>query len=184
MVTTRPKIPGAAVIETGFASTLVMTAVFVGMVTLSAQQPSAPAAPAKPAPADQSAAQNQPARAPAQAANIRMELKIVDQHGEAPATPKTLTLLIEDRQNGRIRNIRGPVYLNLDARPEIVRDGRIRVVISLEYAAGDNDKTPQAGISELVTALLEDGKPLVVSESADPGSDRRVRLELKATVVK
>ena len=35
-----------------------------------------------------------------------------------------------------------------------------------------------------VTALLEDGKPLVVSQSADPSGDRKVRLELKATVVK
>jgi len=78
-------------------------------MTLSAQQPPAAAAPAKPAPADQSATPNQPPRGLPRDANIRMELKIVDQHAEAPASPKTLTLLVEDRQNGRIRNMRGPV---------------------------------------------------------------------------
>jgi hypothetical protein len=179
MLNTRLRIPPPA------TTTLVMTIVFVGALTLSAQQPPAPAAPAKPAPADQIATQNQPPRAPAQAANVRVELKITDQHADAPASPKTLTLLIEDRQNGRIRTGRGgPVFLNVDARPEIVRDGRIRVVVSLEYTPGDSDRPSQASISEMVTALVEDGKPLVVSESADPTSDRKVRLELKATVVK
>jgi hypothetical protein len=35
-----------------------------------------------------------------------------------------------------------------------------------------------------VAALLDDGKPLVVSQSADPSSDRKVRVELKATIVR
>jgi hypothetical protein len=35
-----------------------------------------------------------------------------------------------------------------------------------------------------VTALLEDGKPLIVSQSADPSGDRKVRLELKAIIVR
>ena len=39
-------------------------------------------------------------------------------------------------------------------------------------------------ISEAVATLLEDGKPLVVSQSADPSSDRKVRVELKATIVR
>jgi hypothetical protein len=39
-------------------------------------------------------------------------------------------------------------------------------------------------ISESLTVILEDGKPLVVSQSADPGSDRKVRVEIKATILK
>lgn len=166
-------------------TTVVITALLIVGAVLSAQQPPATATPAKPVPADQNATQNHPPFAPAQAANVRVELKIMDQRADAPGPPKTVTLLIEDRQNGRIRTGRGgPVFLNVDARPEIFRDGRIRVTVSLEYTPGDSDRPSQAAISEMVTALVEDGKPLVISESADPTSDRKVRLELKATVVK
>ena len=35
-----------------------------------------------------------------------------------------------------------------------------------------------------VSAILEDGKPTVVSQTADPASDRVVKVELKATIVK
>jgi hypothetical protein len=35
-----------------------------------------------------------------------------------------------------------------------------------------------------VSAVLEDGKPLVVSQTADPASDRQVKVELKATILK
>ena len=121
----------------------------------------------------------------AQLANIRLELTIVDQRGDASGTPKTIMMLIEDRQNGRIRTARGNTNLNLDGRPEILREGRIRVTLSLEYAPQDGpDRPAPAPISESITALLEDGKPLVVSQSADSSGDRKVRLEVKATIVK
>ena len=94
-------------------------------------------------------------------------------------------MLIEDRQSGRIRTGRGNASLNVDGRPEILREGRIRVNLSLEYAPQDGpDRAAPTPIQESVTALLEDGKALVVSQSADPSGDRKVRLEVKATIVK
>jgi hypothetical protein len=123
-----------------------------------------------------------PARSAAQLANIRIELTIVDQRSDAAGAPKTVTMLIEDRQSGRIRTGRGNTSLNVDGHPEILREGRIRVNLSLEYAPQDSATPPP--IQESVTALLEDGKALVVSQSADPSGDRKVRLEVKATIVK
>jgi hypothetical protein len=126
-----------------------------------------------------------PARSAAQLANIRIELTIVDQRSDAAGAPKTVTMLIEDRQSGRIRTGRGNTSLNVDGHPEILREGRIRVNLSLEYAPQDSpDRAAPAPIQESVTALLEDGKALVVSQSADPSGDRKVRLEVKATIVK
>jgi len=123
--------------------------------------------------------------APAQAANIRVELTITDQRSDGQTPPKAITLLIEDRQSGRIRTGRGNAALNVDARAEIVREGRIRVMVTLEYVPQDGpDRPTQPPIQESVTALLEDGKPLVVSQSADPISDRKVRVEVKATIVR
>jgi glucose/arabinose dehydrogenase len=152
-------------------------------LVLAAGMAAQPAAPPKPAPAEQ--AQNPPsARNPAQLANIRIELTITDQRTDVQTPPKTVTLLIEDRQSGRIRTGRNNIALNVDARPEIVRDNRVRVLLSLEYTPQDTDRTSPMAISESVAALLEDGKPLVVSQSADPSSDRKVRVELKATIVR
>ena len=122
--------------------------------------------------------------APAQAANIRVELTITDQRSDGQTPPKAVTLLIEDRQSGRIRTGRGNAALNVDARAEIVREGRIRVMVTLEYTPQEPDRQTQPPVQESVTALLEDGKPLVVSQSADPISDRKVRVEVKATIVR
>lgn len=143
---------------------------------LAAQEPAAPRPAAEPAP---------PARPAPQLVNVRIDLTIADQRGDTAAAPKTITMLIEDRQNARIRTGRGNAVLNVDGHPEILRDGRIRVILSLEYTPQDGpDRASQTPIQESITALVEDGKPLVVSQSADPSSDRRVRLELKATIVK
>jgi hypothetical protein len=129
--------------------------------------------------------EQQAPRSAAQAANIRIELTITDQRSDSQTPPKTVTLLVEDRQNGRLRTGRGSAALNLDARPEIVREGRIRVGVALEYTPQDSpERQPQPPIQESVTALLEDGKPLLISQSADPVTDRKVRVEVKATVVR
>lgn len=159
--------------------TMILLAVLVISTLVSAQDAPAAQPPAATQP-------SQPVRSPAaQLANIRIELTIVDQRSDTSGTPKTVTMLIEDRQNGRIRTARGNTNLNVDGRPEILREGRIRVVLSLEYAPQDGpDRAAPTPISESITALLEDGKPLVVSQSADPSGDRKVRLEVKATIVK
>ncbi len=159
--------------------TLIAVTTLVLAAAMSAQQ----AAPQKPAAPDQS--QNQPlARTPAQLANIRIEITITDQQTDVQTSPKTVTLLVEDRHSGRIRTGRNALALNVDASAEIVRDNRIRVLLSLEYTPQDTGKGAPMAISETVATLLEDGKPLVVSQSADPASDRKVRVELKATIVR
>lgn len=129
--------------------------------------------------------QPQPPRSAAQLANVRLDITINDQRGDAAAAAKTVTMMIEDRQNARIRTSRGNTVLNVDGHPEILREGRIRVMLSVEYTPQDGpDRASPMPIQESITALLEDGKPLVVSQSADPSGDRKVRLEVKATIVK
>ena len=156
---------------------MMLLSVLVLSTPLLAQDAAAPQVPG--------AVQSQPARSAAQLANIRIELTIVDQRSDVAGAPKTVTMLIEDRQSGRIRTGRGNTSLNVDGRPEILREGRIRVNLSLEYAPQDGpDRAAPTPIQESVTALLEDGKALVVSQSADPSGDRKVRLEVKATIVK
>ena len=143
------------------------------------------AAPAAAQDSPSKAQESQPARSAAQAANIRIEITITDQRTEAQAGPKTLSLVLEDRKSGRLRTGRGNAILNLDVMPEIVREGRVRLLVSLEFTPQDGpDRQIQPPLSASLTALVDDGKSLVISQSADPSSDRKVRIEVKATIVR
>ena len=153
---------------------------------------------AQPQPPDvaEPAAAPVPGRAGAQSVNVRLELTITDQRGSAPATPKTVTMLVADRYLGRIRTsgqVRvgtsyEPIVLNVDAQPELLRDGRIRVQVTLEYRAqtaeGTQEENQPNSLTESFSVILDDGKQMLVTQSADPRSDRRVKIELKAAQVK
>jgi hypothetical protein len=85
-----------------------------------------------------------------------------------------------------------PVTINVDARPSILREGAIRLQLGLEYlprpSAGEPDAAAQpAGTSRLnqqMNLVLQNGKPLVISQAADPGSDRKISVEVSATVLR
>lgn len=156
----------------------VMSAIAIGQST-----PAEVPAPQKPAEATAPA----PPRTPAQLVNVRIELTITEQREGATIPPLTVTMLIVDRESGRVRAGAGNALLNVDARPELTRDGRIRLFLSLEYRrqADDAEKGPTAMLTESLASILEDGKSVVVSQSADPTSARiGVRVEVKATIAK
>ena len=128
--------------------------------------------------ADQ-APSSRPAGSAGQVVNIKFDMTITDQSGTADAGKKTVSLLIADRQTGFIRSVgfskeAGQVRLNVDARPEILANGNIRAMIGLEYPS----------ITQQLTIILEPGKSLVLSQTADPVSDRKVTVEVRATVVR
>jgi hypothetical protein len=133
-----------------------------GTVAMEAQDP--PAAQATP-----------PAPAPV---NIRVDLTLTEE-GDDHAAPKTVSMLVASHELGRVRSGADGIILNVDARPSILPDGRVRVVLTLEYSPGG-----LAPMSQSLTTVLVNGKPLVVSRSADPKSTRRVQAELTATIVK
>ncbi len=140
-----------------------------------------------------------------QAVNVRLELTITDQTGPGEPTKKVITMIVADRQNGFIRSkaaVRVPVGpsawqyqdlpINVDARPVILgpRNENIRVDLGLEYqpsARMGGNAVPEPGMSNLnerISVILEPGKPLTISQAADPASDRRISVELKATILK
>lgn len=149
----------------------------------SAQQPPATAAQK---PAESQAAQAPPRPQP-QLVNVKIDLTITDQREGAASTAKTLTMIVADRESGRIRSTsaREELTLNVDVRPELVREGRVRTWLTLEYRPPRTSPDKEAvGMTESLVTILDDGKPLVVSQSADPASSRSVRVELKATILK
>ncbi len=96
-------------------------------------------------------------------------------------------MLVADRESGRVRTGGGNAVLNVDARPELTRDGRIRLAFSLEYRreADTDEKAAPALLTESLTMILEDGKPALVSQSADPTAARTsVRVDVKAAILR
>ena len=153
-----------------------------------------------PPPAKPGAAPRLPGPPPARArqpVNVRLDAKISDLRGGQTAATKAVSLTVSDGQKGYARSSVESVYgktdnfraafLKIDARPEILEGQKVLVNMSLDYNlidGADVPKPPVTTIQEGMTFILESGKPLVVAESAEPGSDRRVRLEVTATILR
>jgi hypothetical protein len=145
------------------------------------------------------AAQNNP-RFVRTLTNVQIELTLTDQTGSATPDKKTVSMIASSGSWGKIRSagtIRPdgdapyPVMLNVDARPFVAVDGPVQLELTFEYyplkSAGsekEGAKQRPSGVNQSQTIILQSGKPLVVSQAADPISDRKVTVEVKATVLK
>ena len=144
--------------------------------------------------------------------NVQIELTISDQTGSGPVEKKTVSMIAASGTWGKIRaagvarpnsatgNV--PVGLNVDARPFVDQDGVVQVELTIGYnplsqlaiEAYDPQKSDRASytasqirpteLNQSLTVVLQSGKPLIVSQAADPVSDRKIIVEVKATVLK
>lgn len=138
--------------------------------------------------------------------NVRLELSITDQTSAGEPVRKTVTLLLANGGDGRVRS-QGTVFreatatdrrsafevtLNADARIIQIDGRRIRTAITVEYApSAEGTPAQDAGreqrgstLNQSVWVVLTDGKPTVIVESSDPLSDRKVTLAATATIVR
>jgi hypothetical protein len=122
--------------------------------------------------------------------NIQIELTISDQSGSAAPEKRTVSMIVADASFGRIRSnqFNGAAGLNVDARTELLESERILVELTVEYKALPPDGVPPtkrpADMNEMLTIILQNGKPQVISQASDPVSDRKMTLEIRATVIK
>jgi hypothetical protein len=157
-----------------------------------------PRPPTPPAPAAEPEPPAPPRRV-GQPVNIKIDVTITDQGRPGmPPVKKTVSVVTADGLNGRIRSSAvyaaiGNVPLNVDAEPELIADGKIRLRVNLQYSLpADSGGQGQVSTStlrsteivELLSVIVESGKPIVAAQSADPVGDRQVIIELKATVLK
>ena len=162
--------------------------------TLMAQEP-APKASPKPHPtADKPEARRdkEPPPRPGQLANVRVDVKITDERAGQPPVSKLVSLTVADRRDGFVRasgNAFGTIPLNVDASP-IIDGAHIRLSLALLYgwvdaaASGEARQTSRIDFQQRLGVVLEDGKTMRVAQSADPLSDRRVSLEVTATILR
>ena len=145
------------------------------------------------------AAQNNP-RFVRTLTNVQIELTLTDQIGTNPAEKKTVSMIASSGSWGKIRSaatirpdgdVPYPVMLNVDARPFVSVEGPVQLELTFEYyplkSAGEQKegaKQRPSGVNQSQTVILQSGKSLIVSQAADPISDRKVVVEVKATVLK
>ena len=171
--------------------------------------PAAPAAPAPPAPAASPAtpppppppAPPAPPRREGQPINVRVELNITEDGGTGAPIKKSVTAVVADGYNGFVRqqgfaqNPNAPQFnrsvpLNLDAFPVILPNGKIRLTCSIQYNAGaggaaaTGEARTGTDIKQNLVLNLESGKALVISQGTDPIGDRRVTVEVTATILR
>ena len=128
-----------------------------------------------------------------QPVNIKVDVVITDQRSSATPVKKTVSVIVGDLNGGMIRSESnlpgvGIVPLHVDAQPEILKDGKIRLRFGLNYdlasPEGAGAPAQKTSIRENLTLILENGKPLLATQSADPMGDRQVTVEVKATILK
>lgn len=174
---------------------------------LFAQTPQAPTpqAVAPQATTPKAAAPQAPSRPPSlsgptlNGVNIRLEITITDTFDNTPQK-KTVSMTILSGQTGMVRTQntvarRYPVRLNVDAMATAYANGLISTRLSVNYlpaprtadardtGVGAESDAP-GHLEESLAVVLTDGQALVLTESADPVTTRKVTLEVKATVLK
>ncbi|MEX2270927.1 MAG: hypothetical protein WD690_05625 [Vicinamibacterales bacterium] len=84
----------------------------------------------------------------------------------------------------------GEVQLNVDAHVKLLAEDRIRTGITLEYTPGGAAPLPadtavtHSPLNQSVTVILTNGKPLVITQAADPLSDRKITVEVTGTILR
>ncbi len=140
---------------------------------------------------------------PRQALNVKVDLLITEDGGTAPPLRKNITAVIGDGFNGSVREqatsrpfpLAGSTNtfdsvvapLNLDASPRILANGKIQLGCTIQYVSRGpttDERRMTTDIKQNLSLILESGKPLVVSQATDPVSDRRVTVEVTATILK
>jgi hypothetical protein len=121
--------------------------------------------------------------------NVRVEITVREEGGTPPPTRKTTAITVVNGQRGSVRS-EGPATpedkfnrgrFSVDVRPLIESSDRIRTSVTLEYGSA----TSGARVTSLTfTPVLENGRRMVVSESADPVTDRRIIVEVSASILK
>ena len=129
--------------------------------------------------------------------NLQIEITISDQAGTAVPDKKVVSMVVADASMGRIRASAdaqrpGPLGmvgtgLNVDARPSVMDGDRILLDLTIEYTpyrdSGQVVQRPTV-LNESLSVILQNGKPMVVSQAADPITDRKMTVEVRASIMK
>jgi hypothetical protein len=171
--------------------------ILMSAVPSAQQQPApapvpAPAAPARIAPGE-------PAPTPP-APNLRFDVVITDEGGGGPSTRKNISVIA--RANNQTASVRSTgqlnashpisvasrqqgiaIGLNVDVRG-YVENGKIPARVTVDYQPyWPEAKSLPSSVRAQVDMVFDDGRRTLISQAADPLSDRRTTIEVTVTVM-
>ena len=126
-------------------------------------------------------------------------MTVTDQRPGSAALTKTVSVVTGDGLNGSVRSqtnyqvgpAPGNAPFNVDAAPVILADGKVYVRLTVQYdvvpppgPSQDAVRLLGTSIRDSVALILESAKPMVAIQSTDPVSDRKVSVEVKATILR
>ena len=163
--------------------------VSVAMVSLTAQAQTPAPKPAQLPPPPTVAVVPEEVATPPQLVNIRVDIAVVEEGAGSPVVRKEMSLILADRRSGSVRSAArgisdkdiGGLQLSADVRPWVERDGRIRTLVTMNYVSHPHF-TDWGQLK--FEPLLESGKLLTVSRASSAVSDRYVRVDVTATILK
>lgn len=131
-------------------------------------------------------------------ANIKIDVTLSDQTGNGPVEKKVVSVIAAEESWGKIRTQAvarmgdggfSPVALNVDARPFLTNSGAIQLELTVAYnplgaVAKDTSQTRPTELNQSMTIVLQSGKPMQVSQAADPIMDRKIVVEVVAAILK
>jgi hypothetical protein len=117
--------------------------------------------------------------------NIRFEVVVFDKGGDQPAR-KVVTLLAAVGETSMVRAERNGRAnpLGVDVTPSSLQGGKIMTRFGISYVPPSTANESRLEINQNATLWMETGKPTVISEATDPISDRRIIVEVTATILK
>jgi hypothetical protein len=142
--------------------------------------PTPPAAPQLPVPG--------PARRRGREVNVQVELTITDQVGGGKPETRVVSMVVADGAFGRIRSVSesNVEKLNVDASPELLEGDRMWISLAVEYVPlrAESAVRRPAMLNEQMSVILQSGRPMLISQAADPLTDRKTTVEVRATIIK
>ena len=134
--------------------------------------------------------------------NLRFDIAIADEGGGAPLTRKDVVVIARAnnqvalvRSHGQLppghpltiamRNNGINIGLSVDANGEVQQDGRIRAHVAVEYQPyWDSAKSLPSSVTAKVEATFDAGRKTLISQAADPLSDRKTTIEVTISIIK
>jgi hypothetical protein len=134
--------------------------------------------------------------------NLKFEIAIVDEGGGGPVTRKDVVVIARAnntvalvRSHGMLppghplstamRNQGISIGLSVDAKGNVHQDGRIQASVAVEYQPfWPEAKSLPSSVTAQLEAMFDAGRKTLVSQAADPLSDRKTTIEVTVTIVK
>jgi hypothetical protein len=125
--------------------------------------------------------------------NIQVDVAVTEEGAGEPSTRKEVSVTVGHGRNGSVRSGASAVpkidekfpfhdsRLRVDVQPSIVANGKIQTVVTMSYLSFPHFTREGEQKFEV---LLEDGKLLTVSRTSSAISERRLRVDVTATILK